>query len=279
MDIISRGKAGLPGVPTSIGHRSLGSWAGITGHHTGGAFSSWKSIHDWQTKGRPAAQRLAYIGYSFGVADGEVTELRGWDHQPAGDHDNKRIQVVFGGAYSRDLPSREDLDAFVAFVLLARRRTGKQLEVIPHRGVWPAGHKYATSCPGDRLAQWMRQDLPDLIGKQPSTPKPPATPGQLAVDGRLGRATIRRWQQIMGTPTDGVISTPSMLVRAVQRHLNKVARAGLTVDGVGIRQDGKSYKTTRALQRYLGTVQDGRMSTPVSQVVKALQRRLNTGRF
>lgn len=117
-----------------------------------------------------------------------------------------------------------------------------------------------------------------LSGKPAPAPKP-AAPAKLDEDGGLGPLTIRRWQQVMGTPADGTISTPSALVRAVQQHLNKAIKAGLVVDGVGIRADGRAYKTVRALQRYLGTPQDSKISVPVSTVVKALQRRLNTGRF
>lgn len=101
----------------------------------------------------------------------------------------------------------------------------------------------------------------------------------LAEDGELGPKTIRRWQEVMGTNPDGVISKPrSALVLAVQRHLN-ARGSGLKEDGAGIAQDGRWYFTVRALQWYLGTNPDGRMSQPVSTVVKALQRRLNTGRF
>ncbi len=118
----------------------------------------------------------------------------------------------------------------------------------------------------------------------PTTTPPPATPvsapGQLDVDGELGPATIRRWQQIMGTTADGIISRPrSSLVLAVQRHLNTAIGAGLAVDGDGIVQDGNRYQTVAALQRYLGTPADGRLSAPKSMAVQALQRRLNTGRF
>ncbi|MFC3504442.1 M15 family metallopeptidase [Micromonospora krabiensis] len=120
-----------------------------------------------------------------------------------------------------------------------------------------------------------------LGGKPAPAPKPPAAPKppQLALDGKLGPATIRRWQQVMGTPVDGKISEVSSLVKAVQRHLNSKIKAGLAVDGKGIRQDNHVYQTVRALQRYLGTPQDGRMSVPVSDVVKAIQRRLNSGKF
>lgn len=103
----------------------------------------------------------------------------------------------------------------------------------------------------------------------------------LAVDGQLGPDTIRRWQQVMGTPVDGVISSPvSDLVKAVQRFLNAHgANPKLAVDGQGIAQDGHATKTIKALQAYLGTPQDGVLSRPVSECVQALQRRLNTGKF
>lgn len=125
-------------------------------------------------------------------------------------------------------------------------------------------------------------DVAGFISGVPPANVPPATPvvdRPLVVDGELGPATVRRWQSIMGTPADGVISRPSSLVKAVQRHLNTKAGAGLVVDGDGIRQDGRVYRTARALQRYLGTPQDGVISAPVSAVVKALQRRLNAGWF
>jgi hypothetical protein len=83
----------------------------------------------------------------------------------------------------------------------------------------------------------------------------------------------------MGTPVDGVISETSELVMAVQRHLNNQIKAALTVDGKGIRQDNKVYKTVRALQKYFWTTQDGRMSVPVSDVVKKIQAQLNKNTF
>ncbi|MEV1109925.1 M15 family metallopeptidase [Micromonospora sp. NPDC049751] len=117
---------------------------------------------------------------------------------------------------------------------------------------------------------------PPAPAKPPA--KPPVKPAQLVVDGKLGPATIKRWQQIMGTEADGVISKPSALVKAVQRHLNAHG-ARLVVDGDGIRQDGRRYQTARYLQRYLGVPVDGLLSTPVSNTVKALQKRLNDGKF
>jgi hypothetical protein len=107
----------------------------------------------------------------------------------------------------------------------------------------------------------------------------PAT-AQLSVDGELGEKTIRRWQQIMKTPVDGKISASnSDLVRAVQQRLKDTVDRSIVVDGEGLAQDGKVTKTVGALQRYLKSPVDGKISKPTSEVVKALQRRLNEGRF
>jgi hypothetical protein len=118
--------------------------------------------------------------------------------------------------------------------------------------------------------------LADKIRNDKKIPKPPTL---LEVDGKLGEKTITRWQQIMKTKVDGKISEPSQLVRAVQERLKDTVDRSLNVDGYGIKQDGQRYKTVGALQRYLKSPVDERMSEPVSEVVKALQRRLNTGKF
>lgn len=120
---------------------------------------------------------------------------------------------------------------------------------------------------------------------QGGTPVPTVPVGnpRLLEDGILGRNTVSEWQRRMGTPVDGVITQPpghSSLVKAVQRHLNGKIGAGLVVDGQGIRQGNTSpTHTTRALQKYLGTSQDGILSAPVSQAVRELQKRLNNSSF
>lgn len=108
----------------------------------------------------------------------------------------------------------------------------------------------------------------------------PVSDKHLDVDGELGPKTISKWQQVMGTAVDGVI-TPgnSDLVRAVQRRLRATVNPNLSVDGDGIYQNNQYYKTAAALQTYLGTGVDGKISSPVSQAIKALQRRLNDGWF
>lgn len=139
---------------------------------------------------------------------------------------------------------------------------------------------------------WGRLHL-DKDGKAPEAPKPAPIPAprpsirQIDVDGKLGPDTIRRWQEVMGTTVDGKISQPSQLVRAVQRFLNSNG-AGLDVDGKGLQTNNRGNygptKTIRALQKHLGTHQDGVFSHPTSSAVRALQASLNkqsngSGRF
>jgi hypothetical protein len=122
----------------------------------------------------------------------------------------------------------------------------------------------------DNTADW---DL-SAPGSHPQVEDP------LDVDGELGPNTIRKWQKVMGTTVDGKIDRDdSQLVRAVQEKLKATVDHRLVVDGQGIVQNGKFYKTVGALQRYLGSPVDGRLSVPKSQAVKALQRRLNENRF
>lgn len=123
-------------------------------------------------------------------------------------------------------------------------------------------------------------------GTSVPAPAKPSPTGRLAVDGWLGTNTIKAWQRVMGTTVDGRISYPrSELVAEVQRQLNRKEGARLTVDGKGIasNEHGRFPKTghtntLRALQRHLGVSADGYLSAP-SDAVKALQRRLNSGKF
>lgn len=100
---------------------------------------------------------------------------------------------------------------------------------------------------------------------------------KLEVDGELGPKTISTWQAVLGLPVTGKMG--ANLVKAVQKRLKETVDHRLKVDGEGIVQDGKRYKTAGALQRYLKSPVDERISKGDSKVVKALQRRLNTGRF
>ena len=155
-----------------------------------------------------------------------------------------------------------------------------------HVDVSQAWHQTDHTDPGPTFpwSTFMAYVMGATVGPAPSPqpslpPHPTPVPGQLVVDGGMGSATISRWQRVMGTPVDGIISQPrSSLVIAVQQRLNTEG-AGLNMDGAGIVQDNRRYLTVAALQRHLGTPIDGVLSTPSSQAIKALQIRLNQNRF
>ena len=112
--------------------------------------------------------------------------------------------------------------------------------------------------------------------------------GSLTVDGSCGPATVRKWQAVMGTPIDGIISGQlvpdqktyrrpnldtsvvtyggygSQLIVAVQKRL------GVTADGL------LGPATIRAIQAHYNLAQDASFGPAT---VRALQARLNTGQF
>lgn len=124
------------------------------------------------------------------------------------------------------------------------------------------------------------EDVTEKIKKKKTKQVPEKI--NLKENGVLNKATIRAWQQTMGTTVDGVISRPSDLVKAVQRFLNSKGW-NLKVDGYGISRNvgvtTPKTETTRALQEYLGTTPDGVLSRDGSDAVRALQKALNAGTF
>lgn len=125
-------------------------------------------------------------------------------------------------------------------------------------------------------------------------PKDPATKEneakKLVVDGKWGKATTTRLQQIFGTPVDGEVSNQWRAYKASNPGLMdgwewkiKPNRKGSALimamqkwAGIPIgERDGEiGPKTIKAFQKKLGTVQDGKVSKP-SQMVKALQKWAN----
>lgn len=229
------------------------------------------------------ANGWAGIGYNFVVDQaGNVYEGRGWDNVPAHCPKHNRqgigVQVAIGGLQQ---PSDAAKASVVALYEEACRRAGRKLTVLGHRD------GKATACPGSALYDWAKAGMA-LTGAVTASvppsgvkPTPPAHVhipvvqkplAHLAIDGSLGPETIKAWQRVMGTHVDGVISRPSQLIEAVQRHL--------IAYGFRLEPDGKfGPATTRALQRYLGTRDDGVISEPKSQMVVALQIRLSSGKF
>lgn len=128
------------------------------------------------------------------------------------------------------------------------------------------------------------------IAKAAGLKKITTMPELLDVDGKWGKATTTRLQQIFGTTVDGEVSNQhkkyrdenpgltsgwdwqdkpngkgSALIRAMQKW----------ADMPSDERDGEiGPKTIKAIQRKLGTTVDGYVSNP-SQMVKALQRWVN----
>src|SRR5699024_2976936 len=87
---------------------------------------------------------------------------------------------------------------------------------------------------------------------------------KLVVDGYLGPKTIGALQRYFGTPVDGYLSKPSLVIKALQKFL------GTPFDGY----ISEPYSMmVAALQKRFGTPVDGKISRP-SLVIKELQRRL-----
>ena len=128
-------------------------------------------------------------------------------------------------------------------------------------------------------------------GGSSTTSTPSTSSGQLEVDGVWGPATTRRLQEYFGTECDGIVSdqyvgykasSPGLSSATFEWHnytssgsdvMRKIqAAVGVTADGF-IGPD-----TMSAMQRHFGTYVDGYASYP-SEVVKAMQRKLNGGAF
>lgn len=108
----------------------------------------------------------------------------------------------------------------------------------------------------------------------------------LSVDGKWGNSTTQALQEALNTPVDGVISkqpknavTQALYSTTVQFGNGSSNVIVALQKKVGVKADGKlGYATIKALQKYLGTPQDGVLSRP-SMVVEEMQRRLNAGTF
>lgn len=170
------------------------------------------------------------------------------------------------------------------YLSVAEMKAGNVTGIVTHdrmRQAW-GGTDHTDPGPNFPMAYFIAK-VQEFLGQAPAPQPGSGSALPIPVDnGILDARTVRYWQRYMGTAEDGVITQPpgkSSLVIAVQKYMNRKYNAGLTVDGQGIAQDGREYKTVRALQRHLGTPQDGKLSTPVSMAVRELQRRLVAGSF
>lgn len=145
------------------------------------------------------------------------------------------------------------------------------------------------SCPARYLNATKWEQLRSAVtgGAIPaSTPSAPVTPEALAVDGYVGPMTVRRWQQIMGTYQDGVISGQSRTLKkyhlrftssCIEYNSGGSALIRAVQKAVGADADGQMGPATiKAIQSHLGVYADGYFG---QQTASALQSKLNTGAF
>lgn len=194
--------------------------------------------------------------------------------------------LCFAGNFEKTVPSDAALSTAAQIFQEGKGkywRTGAPLR--GHRDV------SSTACPGKylyaRIGQ-IRKGGAEFVGN-PVTPIDPVD-GKLKIDGFWGKATTRKFQQVLKTPVDGIVSS--------QERAWKNDNPGLTTgwDWDTVKPNGSILIST--MQARLDVVRDGvlgpnsirafqrRMDTPVdglfseqSKAIMALQRRLNRNRF
>lgn len=258
------------------------------------------------------SSRQASSNYGIG-SDGRIAcyvqeEDRAWTTGNGIDHDSITIEVaddVIGGSWHSSAAAMQSLVKLCADIC---RRHGFRLNYTGGKSGNLLMHKWyqATDCPGAYLESqfpWIAQETNKLIDDPNySVPSPvggitittPTAPGVLSVDGSCGPATVKKWQAVMRTTVDGIVSGQlipdcvtywrpnlydgcvtyggygSALVRAVQRKLASEGRYSGAIDGL------LGPATIRGIQSHYGLSQDASFGPAT---VRALQTALNKGTF
>lgn len=256
--------------------------------------------------------RQASSNYGIG-SDGRIAcyvheENRAWTTGNQIDHDSITIEVaddVIGGSWHSSAAAMQSLVKLCADIC---KRHGFRANFTGNGSGTLLMHKWyqATDCPGAYLESqfpWIAQEVNKLLDDPNySVPAPSGAititgggaPGVLAVDGSCGPATVKKWQSVMGTAVDGIVSGQlvpdcktywrpnlytgcvtyggygSQLIRAVQRQLASEGRYSGAIDGL------LGPATIRGIQAHYGLTQDASFGPAT---VRALQTALNQGRF
>ena len=265
----------------------------ITIHHMAGNASI-------EACGNVFQKKRASANYGIG-SDGRVAMYveekdRSWaSSNAANDHRAVTIEVANSKSGDNWPVSDKAMAALIDLCVdICRRNDIPKLNFTGNKNGNLTMHKYfaATACPGPYLEskfQYIANEVNKrLAGEEPSAPEQDTehTADQLKVDGIWGEATTRRLQEIFGTPVDGQVSNQHVMYKATNPGLTSGWDWDAKPNGNGsnlIRamqswagmpdsdRDGEiGPRTIRALQKKLGTVQDGYVSKP-STMVKALQ--------
>jgi hypothetical protein len=259
----------------------------ITIHHVAGDLSIEKIGDIFASKSRKAS-----ANYGIGT-DGRVgmyveEKNRAWTSgNRDNDHQAITIEVAndkIGGNWH---VSDKALDKLIELCIDICKRNGiKELNYTGDKKGNLTRHNMfqATTCPGP----YLQSKFPYIANEvnKALKPKPKPQPkSKIAVDGYWGPETTKALQKALGTVQDGYLSNQSknsitstltggvefgkggsMVIKTLQKKI------GAKVDGY------LGPETIRKLQKYLGTIQDGKLSKP-SMVVKEMQKQLNQGTF
>ncbi|MEJ6544482.1 N-acetylmuramoyl-L-alanine amidase [Brachybacterium paraconglomeratum] len=257
----------------------------ITIHHWGSRGQKFDNVVSWLCDKR-AGTSAHYVVEAGKVACIVDPDRRAWHAGSSkGNHESIGIECR---------PEATEGDyATVAALVADLRAVYGDLPLKPHRA-WTS-----TACPGvwdlgkiDRLARGVKApvQVPSGGASVPAS-KPAVSGGKLAVDGRLGTATVKALQEVLGVAQDGRAGADTW--KALQRHVGAPY-----VDGIISRQSyratelgngivpgrtwgytgrgSKGSQTIVLLQKRLGVTADGIVG---AGTVKALQRALNAGTF
>lgn len=246
-------------------------------HHAAASSCGAATIHQWHL-----GNGWSGIGYHFVVRKDGTIE-RGRPEKYVGAHafgsNSDSIGICFEGNFQSETMSDSQKNAGKELVAYLKKKYGIS-KVQKHSEVC------ATACPGKNFPFSEIAGATSTSGTSSSKQESDTEKtDQLKVDGKWGTDTTLRLQIIFGTIRDGVVSFQrveyrqagcytgwqwvtnpsgsSDLIKAIQRLV------GAKVDG-WIGPD-----TIRAMQKYWGTVQDGKISA-VSDLVKAMQRWANS---
>lgn len=256
------------------------------------------TIHWW---GKPTGQnpegivswlcdKRAGTSAHYVVSEGTVwcivdPDRRAW-HAGSSAANHSQIGIELDPNASRRAATEKTAAALIADL----RAVYGDLPLSPHRK-WTS-----TECPGDwdlgrldRLARGKTTPSIPAGGTSVPTTKPATSAGKLAVDRRLGTATVKALQKVLGVAQDGRAGADTW--KALQRHVGAPY-----VDGIISRQSyratelgngivpGKTWgytgrgskgsQTIVLLQKRLGVTADGIVG---AGTVKALQKALNAG--
>ena len=297
-----------------MSYSGLVSYVDISPHSTNPRYRSVKKLilHHMarnlsvETCGSVFHNRQASSQYGVG-SDGRIAcyvheENRAWTTGNQIDHDAITIEVaddVIGGSWHSSTAAMKSLVKLCADIC---KRYGFRASFTGNGNGTLLMHKWyqATDCPGAYLESqfpWIAQEVNKLLDNPNyNVPAPsgnititaPTTPGTLSIDGSCGSATVKKWQAVMGTTVDGIVSGQvvpdcktywrpnlysgcvtyggygSQLIRAVQ------AKLGLTQDGL------LGPVTIKAIQKHYGLAQDASFGPAT---VRALQTALNKNKF